>query len=161
MPKRRSFLLAVLLSLAACGGAGDRGTAPPEIGNGQARADDRAPPAAAPGSGRPEVSAAAPAPQPLAAIPEPFHGTWEANQAACATGPTELRLTVSGSELRFHESIATVTSIEEDGDSVSIAAGFEGEGERWARDLRLRLSADGQSLTVDIAGTGTTRVRCS
>lgn len=109
----------------------------------------------------------APAPAPVEppplvmSIPAKFQGKWDESAAACATASI-LTLTISGNELRFHESIGEITSVTPEGDNaVKVAGPFEGEGEKWEGEMRLELSADGNTLTTTNNGTATPRIRCS
>jgi hypothetical protein len=71
------------------------------------------------------------------------------------------RLTVSATELRFHESIGTVRQAAVTGlDSVTVEADYQGEGESWRSIRELRLSDGGATLTVSGDGTKLVRVRC-
>lgn len=118
-------------------------------------------------AGAPPVEEAAVAPTPAepppvaVGIPAKFHGKWDESAAACATASI-MTLTISGNELRFHESIGEITSVTPEGDNaVKVAGPFEGEGEKWEGEMRLELSADGTTLTATNNGTATPRVRCS
>lgn len=94
------------------------------------------------------------------ALPAAFHGTYDESKEACGR-PSEFRLAVTGSELRFHESIGTVRSVTaESPRAVSVAADYQGEGESWRNVRKLELSADGGTLTVSGDGTSLARVRC-
>ncbi len=113
----------------------------------------------------PQEAALAPTPTeppPLVTgIPAKFQGKWDESAAACATASI-LTLTISGNELRFHESIGEITSVTPEGDNaVKVEGPFEGEGEKWEGEMRLELSADGTTLTTTNGGTATPRVRCS
>lgn len=113
----------------------------------------------------PQEAAPAPAPvepQPLAVgIPAKFQGKWDESTAACATASI-MTLTISGNELRFHESIGEITSVTPEGENaVKVAGPFEGEGEKWEGEMRLELSEDGTTLTTTNGGRVTPRVRCS
>lgn len=115
----------------------------------------------------PAEPTANPAPAPVeppplvVGIPAKFQGKWDESVAACATASI-MTLTISGNELRFHESIGEITSVTPEGENVVKVAGpFEGEGEKWEGEMRLELSADGTTLTTTNNGTATPRVRCS
>jgi hypothetical protein len=95
-----------------------------------------------------------------AAVPDAYHGTWEETPADC-DAPSELRLRISAGELRFYESIGTVTAVAPvESNVISVTADFQGEGESWSAVRELRLFDAGASLTVTGDGEMQTRVRC-
>lgn len=105
----------------------------------------------------PAPSAATPRP---ASIPAAFHGTFDRDVEACA-GRSIYRLVVSADSLRFHESLGRVRSVAVDGpNTISVAADYQGEGDRWSATQRLSLSDDGGRLTIVGRGTETIRIRC-
>ena len=113
-----------------------------------------------------QADPAAPAPppsadgSPAAAIPAAFHGTFDRDREACAAR-SAYRLVVSADSLRFHESLGQVRSVAVDGpNTISVAADYQGEGDRWSATQRLSLSDDGGRLTIVGRGTETVRVRC-
>lgn len=97
----------------------------------------------------------------LSGLPDPFIGTWDANPDACRQKSSDMRLIVDSTTLRFHESRGTLTSItlNTPGD-IAAQAAMAGEGEKWDRPVRLVLSPDSNTLTLD-DGAGGVRVRCS
>lgn len=113
-----------------------------------------------------EADLAAPAPPSeaaprAAAIPAAFHGVFDRDLGTCANRSV-YRLVVSADSLRFHESVGRVRSVARDGpNSISVAADYQGEGDSWSATQRLRLSDDGDRLTIAGRGTETVRVRCS
>ena len=154
------FLLAPLaaLALGGCGGpkAEDEAPAPANEAAAQAPVGDSGVP---PGISRP----AHPEPVRSDTIPFAFHGMYDAPAAAAAGcgRRTELRLDVSASELRFHESAGIVRGVTIDGPrSIHVAADYRGEGERRREVRQLRLSEDGSRLTVAGGGAETVRIRC-
>ncbi len=140
--KRRVLTLVFPAVLAACGQA-DAPASPPE----------------APATVQPPVSPTPPAP---ATLPAGFAGRWAADAAACTVKGHESRLIVSPTDLTFHESIGVVRGVVSDGDRiVDLTADFEGEGETWSREMRLSLSADDQTLTIQYPdGDASSRRRC-
>lgn len=140
----KRLLLAFVLPavLAACGQA-DAPASPPE----------------APTTVQPPAS---PSPPAQATLPAGFVGRWAADSAACAVTGHESRLVVSPEELAFHESIGRIRSVVATGDRVAdVTADFEGEGETWSRDMRLSLSADDLTLTIQYPdGDASSRRRC-
>ncbi len=94
-----------------------------------------------------------------ATIPAAFLGRWDRDAAACAKPATSIEaVTVSPRELRFHESLGTVTAVTPVEDGVRIEAAYTGEGERWT--TRQRLSVAGDVLTIAGEGAPIRRVRC-
>jgi hypothetical protein len=93
-------------------------------------------------------------------IPAAFHGIYDRSIDSCAR-PSQDRLTVSARELRFHESIGIVRSVNSGpSDSIRVEADYQGEGESWRAVRELRLSNGGGTLTVGGDGTRLDRVRC-
>jgi hypothetical protein len=93
------------------------------------------------------------------AIPEAFIGLWDASMAACADG-SELKLTVTPARLQFYESGGSVETVSIAGPAdITVGMLMSGEGETWQRSLRMVLSEDGKSLTID-GGIGGVRIRC-
>lgn len=150
----RAFPLFSVLAAALAGGCGPAET-------------DREAPArvAAPVTVSAEAPANAvdPAPPPAGTgktIPAALLGTYDASIEACGK-PSDGRLTVSPTELRFHESIGTVRQVSAAGaGSVRVEADYQGEGQSWRNAHELRLADGGASLTVSGDGTSFTRVRC-
>ena len=93
-------------------------------------------------------------------IPATLLGVYDASIEACGR-PSDTRLTVSPTELRFHESIGTVGKVTAAGaGAVRVEADYQGEGERWRSVRELRLGDGGQSLRISGEGTSLVRVRC-
>ena len=146
---------AAVLALLSC-------KAPPADPANQAAASNIAAPAPQPAEGpaEPEAAELAEPMQASAAVPAAYHGIWEETPADC-DAPSEFRLRVSEGELRFHESIGTVTAVAPvESNVTSVAADFQGEGESWSAVRELRLFDGGASLTVTGDGEMQTRVRC-
>jgi len=94
-------------------------------------------------------------------IPDSFLGRWDADAEACRSGGSDMALHVEPGTLRFHESIATPTSVLTlDGDAVRVAADYEGEGQAWTAERILRLDGPDTLFVGDDAGEGVNRVRC-
>lgn len=137
--------LALLLLVAGC-----RET-PPSEADAQANAANEA--VTAPDA--PEKAGAA------TEIPRTFRGAWDRDAAACAAA-SELRLEVSADRLHFHESVGRVTYVRsERPDEAFVSIAFEGEGERWNRDLLLSLEGDGSLTVTQLDEPPVTRVRCA
>jgi hypothetical protein len=101
--------------------------------------------------------------QPVAsnAIPAAYHGVFDQTAAACSAASSIYRLTVTGDEMRFHESLAEVESVTpEGGDAIRVAANYSGEGMTWSNIQRIALSNGGQTLTITGEGRPVRRVRC-
>ncbi len=143
--KRLVPVLLAGLGLAAC-----QPGATPEL--------DGAPPVVTPAA---EAPAADPAPLNVTAIPAQYLGKWDASAADCGQASI-MTLTISPNELRFHESIGEIRTVEPDGvNAIKVAGPFDGEGETWEGALRLELSADETTLSTTNNGTVTQRVRCA
>lgn len=99
-----------------------------------------------------------PATEPVAVIPEAFHGEWDTDAAACKRSGSETRLVVAGGTMRFHESVALVRKVEVvSEETLDVTAEYRGEGQVWQNERRLTLGKGGKALTV--AGEGSTLVR--
>ena len=97
---------------------------------------------------------------PAAAIPAAFRGEWNSDRSKCGSA-SETRLIVGGNRLRFYESVARVRRVERVNDrTIRVTAVYRGEGERRTENRRLRLSPNGNRLTVSGAGSTLTRFRC-
>lgn len=119
-----------------------------------------APPPVAPEA--PAANAAEPAAASTTALPAAYHGVFDQTAAACDSASSIYRLTVSGDELRFHESLAEIKSVIPDGDNaVRIAANYSGEGMTWSNTQRVALADGGKKLTITGEGEPVARVRCS
>lgn len=92
-----------------------------------------------------------------AIIPSEFHGKWAASADLCNSDSSALALQIKPEKLEFWESLAKVTSAEQDGQRLTVTADYTGEGETWTRTTSYTLSLDGQTLTSD---DGTKRVKC-
>jgi hypothetical protein len=151
--KMRHYVLLAALALAACN---EPSPQPEPEPNGGAVL-----PAPAPAPAPVPAPAPAPAPQQeSAAIPTAFHGTYDRSVEACSQ-PSEYRLVVDASQLRFHESIAKVRSVAGEGPRrVTVEADWQGEGESWTSRRRLALSEDLATLVISGDGTALSRARC-
>lgn len=151
-----SFLL-LLLPLAACGRADDNqsGAANDTAAETRQGAEQRLP--------REDIPAPPP-PNPEAtsdrAIPPSALGRWAGISDDCADGTAESALTVTRDQLLFHESAATIRTVEPVDNGVAVQADFTGEGQSWSRRIVLRPSADGQRLTIVNDGVDVARKRC-
>ena len=93
-------------------------------------------------------------------IPAALLGVYDASLEACGK-PSDAHLTVSPTELRFHESIGTVRRVHAVGaGTVSVEADYQGEGESWRSTFELKLGDGGATLTVSGDDSRFVRVRC-
>ena len=93
-------------------------------------------------------------------IPAALLGVYDASLDSCAK-PSDSRLAVSPTELRFHESIGTVRRVTVNGPgTVTVEADYQGEGESWRGRRELSLSNGGATLTIGGDRTTMVRVRC-
>ena len=140
-------LAAVLI--AGCGGPGQgesaKDTAAAAPPRGQASGSRSSEPAPPPASGT---------------IPASLIGVYDVSLEACAK-PGDGRLTVSPTELRFHESIGTVRRVAiASAGPITVEADYQGEGESWRSTRELKLGDGGKSLTVSDDDSSLVRVRC-
>jgi hypothetical protein len=90
-------------------------------------------------------------------IPANFRGEWNARVGDCGTGRNDTRLIVDARTVRFYESRGEVTGVTRNGPrSITVDARYTGEGRTWSRSTTMRLSGDGDQLTID----GSVRQRC-
>lgn len=109
------------------------------------------------------ANTASPAPPVAAAnrLPAAYHGVFDRTAAACSDASSIYRLTVSGDELRFHESLGDIQRVTPAGaDAVRVAANYSGEGMTWSTNQRVTLSNGGNRLTITGEGEPVVRVRC-
>lgn len=98
------------------------------------------------------------------AVAGPLDGVFDISPEACAQEVSDARITITGSEMRFYESVCTLGA----GEAVPgiPTAWFhdltcEGEGETWRQRVLLALIYDGSSLIYLGEGTGYESVRCN
>lgn len=154
--------LAILLAFTAC----DRSDPPANQVAIELNAATPAPgpvPAAPVAPATPVANAAEPAAAAATTIlPAAYHGVFDQTATACSAASSIYRLTVSGDELRFHESLADVKNVTPDGaNAVRVAASYSGEGMTWSNIQRVALSDGGQTLTITGEGEPVRRKRCS
>jgi hypothetical protein len=110
----------------------------------------------------PAANAVEPAAATTTSLPAAYHGVFDQTAAACGSSSSVYRLTVTGGELRFHESLGDVKSVTPDGaNAVRVAASYSGEGMTWSNIQRIALSDGGQMLTITGEGAPVKRTRCS
>lgn len=96
-----------------------------------------------------ETVAATPTPTPLPTeIPADYHGRWGTSTAVCEAGrAAEGLLEVTGTELKFYESVGTLESVTgATGGRFHGAFAFTGEGMNWKNEVVLDLRNNGQVL---------------
>ncbi len=151
---RRILIIPALAAAAVAAGCGERRD--PAAAGGNEAAAAVAPEPAGPAAPAPVAQVATAEPD----IPAAMHGGYDASPEACGR-PSDARLTVSATQLRFHESIGTVRKVASIGaGAVSLEADYQGEGERWRSVRELRLGDGGNQLTISGDGTRLARVRC-
>ncbi|CAN5196572.1 hypothetical protein BH10PSE12_BH10PSE12_36250 [soil metagenome] len=95
-------------------------------------------------------------------LPAAFRGQWAGTTEDCGNRRSDLHLSLGPREMRFYESLGTVTAVEQAGaDAIIVDASYEGEGQTWSRRQKLSLSADGTLLTVANQGNSIVRKRCT
>lgn len=146
----RRNLLALCALLAACGAPAE-----PENGSNQVAAP---PPVGGAGNAADNATAPDPRPAIAGAIPEAFRGIYDQDEQSCGR-PSQHRLIIDATELRFHESSGRVRTVKvESPTRIEILADYQGEGETWQNVRTLEL--DGKRLTISGEGTTADRVRC-
>ena len=146
-----AVLPALALLAAGCGPrqaeqSANTAAGPPAAAQAPADADEPPPPPPPPATGK--------------TIPASLLGVYDASIEACGK-PSDGRLTVSPTELRFHESIGTVREVKAAGPgAVAVEADYQGEGESWRTVRELKLGDGGRTLVVSGDGSRFERVRC-
>lgn len=155
------LLLPALAGLAACDKQGDNGSNASLNAPIPSTSNEAAPQNADRDAATSNQSAAGGAPDAAGSLPVAFRGKWTGKGQDCADARSDMLLTVSARELRFYESVGTITGVEGGGPgAVIVTAKYEGEGQSWTQRQKLTLSADGDSLTILNQGVTTTRKRC-
>ncbi|MGB5076297.1 MAG: hypothetical protein WBO17_02315 [Sphingorhabdus sp.] len=83
-------------------------------------------------------------------FPSGFQGRWAVDLAACRADPenNEGVISLQGRLVKFHETIATMIDGKRETSSAMIGNfEFVGEGEKWMRSMRFKLSPDRENLT--------------
>ncbi len=98
----------------------------------------------------------------VAELPAGFVGKWDAPPRPCGTSYRgEMQLDVTPTELSFFESGGTIKSVKINGPTDVVAdVAMSGEGETWEKSMRMVLTDNGKTLTID-ESKGGIRVRCS
>ena len=108
-------------------------------------------------TGTTAISEDAPLDITISQFPKSFFGRWGLTQGDCAMGTTAATglISVQGSLVKFHESIATMRDGKRES-TTSMSAHFDvvGEDEKWVAHTRYRLSDARQQLTREDLATG-------
>ena len=147
---RKTLMIAVLLSLAGCGG-GERAPsndtiAVPENGAVTLPAPPETPepsPSAVPS---PTASAS---PEAGTGIPVALRGRWGLVPADCTSnrGDNKGLLTITADTLRFYESVGTIgKTVERDASRIVADFAMTGEGQSWTRRMALDAQDGGKTL---------------
>lgn len=98
----------------------------------------------------------------VAELPAGFVGKWDAPPRPCSTSyRAEMQLDVTPTALSFFESGGTIKNVKVNSPTDVVAdVAMSGEGETWERSMRMALTDNGKTLTID-EGKGGVRVRCS
>lgn len=156
------FSLALLLSVAACGGAGPVDDKAVNTTAGLPDINAVAPSAA----GEPHVDTqpAKPLPAPSSSIPAALRGRWGLAPADCMPGRSDAKglLTVTADELRFYESRAVpAADVAGDANSVSGNFAFTGEGQSWTKYEALKVEKGRLMRTETKPSASFTYAKCS
>ena len=83
-------------------------------------------------------------------IPKEFHGTWTWNEDGVHPAGGEAPWTISAKAMGAHESSSKIQSVEVHGNGeVVVKMEVFAEGERYEEESCLKLSADGNELTIE------------
>jgi len=86
-------------------------------------------------------------------IPSQFHGEWNADPDACGTSFNDSRLRIEPDRLLFWESVGRVISVVERGSrEATLTLSMSGEGQEWTQATRFWLSADEDTLYMEVPG---------
>jgi hypothetical protein len=156
------FSLAVVLAVAACGGAKPVDDKAVNTSAGLPDINAVAPSAA----GEPHVDTqpAKPLPAPSASIPAALQGRWGLTPADCTPGRSDAKglLTITPDGLRFYESRAVpAADVAGDADSVSGNFAFEGEGQSWTKYEALKVEKGRLTRTETKPSASFTYAKCS
>ncbi len=92
-------------------------------------------------------------PQSTAEIPSPFHGIWTYDASGVHPSASELPWTVKPGSISGHESNGKVTSVSiVDPREVVVSRDVSAEGEEFKTVETLKLSPDGNQLTITSSG---------
>lgn len=154
--------LAILLSVAACGGNHPVDKAA-ETGKTDALPDINATAPSAAGEPHVDTQPAKALPTPAAAIPAALQGRWGLTPADCMPGRSDAKglLTIGGSDLRFYESRAVpAADVTTDADSAAGNFHFEGEGQSWTKYEALKVEKGRLTRTETRPSASFTYAKC-
>lgn len=107
-------------------------------------------------AGQAAIAGDAPLDITITQFPKSYFGRWGLSQSDCATGETggSGLISVQGSLVKFHESLATMRDGKRES-LTSMSAYFDvtGEGRSWDTHTRYRLSKDRKQLTREDLAT--------
>ena len=153
--------LAILLSVAACGGS--RPVDKAATGRTDSLPDINA--TAPSTAGEPHVATQPAKPLPAAAtvIPAALQGRWGLTPADCMPGRSDAKglLTISASDLRFYESRAVPgADVTTDADSAAGNFHYEGEGQSWTKYEALKVEKGRLTRTETKPSASFTYAKC-
>ena len=95
-------------------------------------------------------------------VPEAFRGEWDADVAACGTGPRESAVRIGAESIWGYESGGRLMNISRRGNTEFTAtAHLSGEGEEWSTPIHFALSPDSNTLKdLTLGARGLVRYRC-
>lgn len=95
-------------------------------------------------------------------IPKVFQGTWDANDEACKTKYSDMRLVISALAVDYWESSGNLIEVIELKNTSLIARfAFSGEGESWESKVTYFLLNEGNKLVQAFDdGLRVSRIRC-
>lgn len=144
---RIATAMSLAITVAACSQAPE-GDTPASDATDVASAPTGDPATPAPATGEPTPAPTSTDPDAATAIPAHLQGRWGMVPADCTStrGDAKGLLTIGPRTLKFYESVGTLASETERGDSLIRGQfSFTGEGMTWTRDVSL--SANGNVLT--------------
>ena len=82
-------------------------------------------------------------------FPEKFQGRWAVNVADCskARGMETTVMIIDGKSVQFYESMASLKSAMQSGDTLNATLGWTGEGQNWDGETVFTLKDGGKRLT--------------
>lgn len=154
--------LAILLSVAACGGNRPVDKAA-ETGRTDALPDINAMAPSAAGEPHVDTQPARPLPAPSATLPAALQGRWGLTPADCMPGRSDAKglLTISASDLRFYESRAVpAADVTTDANSAAGNFAYTGEGQSWTKYEALKVEKGRLTRTETKPSASFTYAKC-
>ncbi len=85
----------------------------------------------------------------LSEIPERFRGIWDRPEGSCEQY-SNFRVEIGAQEVAFYESTGEVQALRmETDDALVVTLAMSGEGQSWEQTTRLKLSSDGERLSIE------------